>query len=89
MADDAVELGHGALIAGVMRGGPADKAGLRADQYSDTLVANWTSQEAIVYNVDKFRELGVAPPANPAALPCSTSTAATFSTPVYSISSAT
>ena len=35
---------------------------LQADQYNDFMVATWHTQEVIIYNVDKFRELGIAPP---------------------------
>jgi putative spermidine/putrescine transport system substrate-binding protein len=39
-----------------------NKAGLRPDQYNEWLVANWTSQEALVFNEAKFKELGIATP---------------------------
>jgi len=35
---------------------------LRKDQYDQNLVASWTTQEGIVYNVEKFKELGLPAP---------------------------
>jgi putative spermidine/putrescine transport system substrate-binding protein len=37
-------------------------AALRKDQYNDLMVAAWTTQEGVVYNAEKFKELGLEPP---------------------------
>jgi len=57
--DDVVE---GGFLAKINLNNIPNKAGLRPDQYNDTLVANWTSQEAVVINADKFKELGLPVP---------------------------
>jgi putative spermidine/putrescine transport system substrate-binding protein len=35
---------------------------LQADQYNDSMVATWNTQEVIIYNTDKFRENNLQPP---------------------------
>ncbi len=35
---------------------------LQKDQYNDHMVATWNTQEVIIYNKDKLKEIGVAPP---------------------------
>lgn len=40
-----------------------NKKFLESFQYSDFLVATWTTQEAICYNTEKFKELGIPRPA--------------------------
>ena len=53
---------RGEFITPLNKANIGNLAHLDPSSYDDYKVANWATQPAIIYNVDKFKEIGVAPP---------------------------